>query len=728
MRWARTNANFHVQARIYIPMSERTNCLTLTRQAFLTGCRRLRARVRSWAVFGNSASRREASAWSGRLTDEKDSLLSLVHGMEKEFLSTGDGLERLSRQLGDIRRECQSLTELTLGQSQDAAVKFAFQLLKKAEDLMLASYEQYDQVFASFSELQERLARVSQQRDELMRVLLPLNFITTAFRIEASRHPAEVQQAFFTLADSVNRTVAEVRSTMERQFDELAASQQMALRLIGQISASVQQHRKEVSSTLAATRSQLSALGKALLSSGAGATNLVQRNQAVKRQISSMVMALQCQDITRQRIEHVGEAMDEMRAHLADQSATPARNAEMRHFVFHAGQIQLQQVQSVFDELNQAADTLKSGIQNLRSEAVAAAELAVRVGGTTQDANVASQCQAGIGKILGIMAQAVDKTAQIIAAFEPLQASFVDCTGKATALASDVRRAGLNAQVFAIHAPDGATLEVLAGRVHVISEEVIQQVARMGTSLNHTSETINNLRQRLEDFQLLCQAEEEVLTAESAVSRDKLADLEQAIPVQIRGVTGRQEIFAGSVEEVLANIQFPVTVAQASSRSIGFFQDLVAWGRAVDSGFLAETAAARRIDRLKSNYTMASERHAHAAALQPALAPASAGAAESALELFDDGANQWSTGGPPASSPGYSIERFDDSGSDAPAAAGAMGEIPRPGTPGQASCAARQPLAGGPAASGLTPPPPADLPARETSAASAGLGDNVELF
>jgi len=279
--------------------------------------------------------------------------------------------------------------------------------------------------------------------------------------------------------------------------------------LLHHVGNGIQQHRKEVASTLAASRSQLRALSEAFISSGAGAADLAQRNQAVTRHINGLVMALQCQDMTSQRIEHVGEAMAEMREHLdAGRAATPATDAETRQFIFQAGQIQLQQVQSVFDELNHAADSLKSGIQGLRADAGAAAELAVKVGGTALDAKIARSCQAGIGEILGIVNQAVQKIAVIISAFEPLQASFVDCTGKATALAGDVRLAGLNAQVFAIRTSDGATLEVLAGRVHVISEEVIEQVERMGAALNHTSGMVNNLRQRLEDFQIHGQAEQ----------------------------------------------------------------------------------------------------------------------------------------------------------------------------------------------------------------------------
>jgi hypothetical protein len=342
---------------------------------------------------------------------------------------------------------------------------------------------------------------------------------------------------------------------------------------------------------------------------------------------------------------------------------------------------------------------LKSGIESLRSDAGAAAELAVKVGGTALDAKVARQCQAGIGEILGIVKQAIQKTTEIIAAFEPLQASFVDCTGKATTLAGDVRHAGLNAQVFAIRTSDGATLEVLAERVHAISEEVIQQVEGMGAALNHTSEMVNNLRQRLEDFEVLCQMEQEVLAEESALSQKKLAELESAIPVQIQGVTQRQRAFALSVEEVLANIKFPATVAKAGSRSIGFFQELVAWGSEGGSEPAGDSAAAQKIDLLKSKYTMDSERHAHVAALQPVTEPAKAEDAQASIELFDDFA------------------------STAPAATVSLGEAMLFGERRE-----DQPRPTKLADAKASPPAPVISVAESTPAASGDLGGNVELF
>ena len=574
---------------------------------------------------------------SGRLGGEKDFLISLVHGMEKEFLATGEGLSQLAKQLNEIQKQCHSLTELTLGRDEDAAVQFAFQLLKKAEDLVLAGYEQYDHVFATFKELQQRLAQLGKQYDQLIRVLLPLNFITISFRIEASRHAAEVLEAFSTLAVNVNQKVNEVRSTLQRQFEDLAASERIASNLMEQVSGAIQKHREKVTATLANSRRNLRALSQALSSSGAGASNLSQLNQAVNGHIGGIVMAQQCQDITRQRIEHVGEAMDEIRAHLVDaRPATPDTDSENRRFVFRAGEIQLHQVQNVFGQLNGAADSLKSCIRNLRTEAGAAAEVAVKVGGTTLDANVASQSQAGIGEILDIVRQSLQRIAEIIAAFVPLQASFVDCTSQASGLARDVCVAGLNAQVFAVHASNGATLEVLAGRVRAISEDVIHLVVGMGAGLNHTTEMVTNLRQRLEDFETLGLAEQEILIEESVLSQKKLAELKDAIPVLIQSVNEQQVTFAQSVEKVLANVQFPVTVAAASTRSISFFRDLVAWGSDGGSESAFGSPVSQKIELLKSKYTMASEHDAHAAALKPVMVTTGATAAQSAIEMFDD--------------------------------------------------------------------------------------------
>lgn len=683
---------------------EKTGILQQVSRAFLAGCRGLRTRdwtfAKSFSPEFNDGPNaadgvedrpgRGAGEWVHRLADEKDFLISFVSGMESEFLATGEGLMGLSSQLSDIQKDCECLADLTNGQAHEAGAQFAFQLLKKAEDLVLASYDQYDHVFATFASLQERLAQLSRQHDKLMRVLSPLTFIMIAFRVEASRHPSEVRQAFLVLADNVNRTVTEVRGTVERQFEELAASERLARSLIEQVSATNERHRSEVVRTLEMSRNRLGALNDAVAISGTAASALAAINQAVNRHISGIIMAQQCQDITRQKIEHVGEAIDEMRAHLEDGLAKEcATDLETRQFVGHAAQIQLQQGRSVFKELDRAADTLLSGIESLRTEASAAHEVAVKLGSTMVNADVANLCLDGIGAVLGAVQQSVDRIAGILAAFQPLQARFIDCTGKATELAGDVRYAALNAQIFAINAPDGAALEALARRVRIISDEALEQVEIMGGALQDTIGLVNNLTQRLEDFQCMGQAEHAILADECALSMGKISALHAAVPPLVRRIATKQVVVARSVGEILATVQFPATVATASSRSIGLFQDLAVWSGEGADGLALESGASRKIDLLKTRYTMDSERHAHAAATQPA--------PENAPDPLAD------------------FEMFGESDTSLPKAQGLPGDTDVSGKSVEHPASPAGTAANAPAILEETP-------------ASEDLGDNVELF
>jgi hypothetical protein len=209
---------------------------------------------------------------------------------------------------------------------------------------------------------------------------------------------------------------------------------------------------------------------------------------------------------------------------------------------------------------------------------------------------------------------------------------------------------------------------------------------------------ISNIRQRLEDFQSLGQTEQEVLTNESALSKQKLSDLEGAIPVLIQSISQQQGVFARSVDTALANVHFPVAVAEASPRSIGFLRDLVAWGSEGGSAIVG-SAASQKIDSLKANYTMESERNAHSAALTQTPAPASAAAAETSIELFGE------LESPSPASSGSACEIFSESKpcEDQPRPAElAVGEV----TPLELE----HPLA------------------PEKASVSQGLGDNVEMF
>jgi hypothetical protein len=163
----------------------------------------------------------------------------------------------------------------------------------------------------------------------------------------------------------------------------------------------------------------------------------------------------------------------------------------------------------------------------------------------------------------------------------------------------------------------------------------------------------------------------------------------------IQDVSGQQNTFAGSVEAILSQIQFPATIAAARVRAEGFFHELVVWSRAGGSGAPMESGASQKLDQLKAKYTMASEREAHAAALGATRTEPPPADSQPAIELFEDldsttpslpsGADVLPHANSPAVSP--QVELFENE--VLPAASSANADQPNPG---------------------------------------AGLGDNVELF
>jgi len=254
----------------------------------------------------------------------------------------------------------------------------------------------------------------------------------------------------------------------------------------------------------------------------------------------------------------------------------------------------------------------------------------------------------------------------------------------------------LNAQLFAVHAPSGATLEVLAKQLGLVSDDAIEQVERLGNDHQRTAEMVNNLRQRLDDFQQLGRVEQEILTQEFAVSRQKLADVESAVPPRIRGITQQQAKFARSVEQTLAHVRFPDLVAAASARSLGFLGDLVDWSGDGEADLVGARGAALSIDRLQSHYTMASERATHSLAMPTAPAPAGGVALPSAVGQPQEAKNF--RGMPVADSAlaAQPARRVEPEPPDGPSFSG----IPKPSTR-------------------ITPAMPVSL---------QGLGENVELF
>jgi hypothetical protein len=539
------------------------------------------------------------------LLAEKQALETFTVSMEKEFLELGAQLKRIVELTREVRSRSSEIAEAASGHSEDAAIHFAFQLLKKAEDVVRASREQYAAVFAIFEKMQGDLAGISRERDSLMRTLAPLEATNTQFRIQACAFDEDTRSQFFALAEKTGAIVRDVRHAVGQRFEELDRSGRAIADLARKLAAMAAEQRQQTERMLSGTRAHLAALEDAVAASGRSAQSITAAGETIAGGVASAIMALQCQDMARQKFQHIGAAIDEMAAHLGAESDATDR----RHFLADASCVQLGQLEAVFDQLDQAARQVDGGLAQVAADAEKLAAGALRSGSATLDQHVIAQAIESIRAVLDVIASAVNSIRGMVELVLKLRATFSDCTSQVLGLALRLRLVALNAQIFAARVEAGAALEVVAHNTRLIADESMHQLAGISSRVTELVDAVVELEQRLGDYSELASMEHGVLSREAVESESRLRVLEQHLRAAMSAIQPVELRLAESIQAAIGSIGFPAEVARNRSRSVAFFGRMAGDRSSADS-------AHHKLKDLKQNYTMAHEREIHESAVR----------------------------------------------------------------------------------------------------------------
>lgn len=585
------------------------------------------------------------------LEDQKRTLETFTASMEEEFLQLGTLLGKITALVREVNAHARNIMNAAAGRTEDAAIQFAFQLLKKAEDLVNASREQYTSVFQVFEGLHADLARVAGERGALMRTLLPLGIITTQFRIEASALDEHTRGQFFTLAETIAGIVRDVQVAVGMRFEELDRTGRAAGETVSKLANLAEEQRRETERMLAETRAHLSALNEALLVSGRSAQSVSQAGSNIARGVGQAIVGLQCQDMARQKLQHIGAAIDEMIAHLASALSGGFRRAEetdCRHFLAEAGRVQLGQLRAVFAQLNGAAGEVSAGLEALSSDGKALAEHAVQCGGAALDGRIIQHAIESIHAVLGVIESAVTSLKSVVELILHLKSTFSDCTSQILGLALRLRNVALNAQIYAAYVEAGAALEVVAKNTRLIADESMQQLDGISSQVTQVVNSVTDLEQRLVDYSDLASMEQTLLAAEAAKAEQKLGELEQGLRAAVKSIAPLEQSLTAAIQDAVESIRFPALVATVGARSTSLFQGITEEYSQLDA------PSHVKVMELKRNYTMAHERAVHELAVGAAQSPG-VDSTEAALQRDGRGVDaEWDGPPEPSSAAGES--------------------------------------------------------------------------
>jgi len=545
---------------------------------------------------------------SRSLEEEKHALETFTTSMEEEFLQLGALLRKITMLARDVNNRSSEIVDAAAGRAEDAAIQFAFQLLKKAEDLVRASREQYATVFQLFEKMHIDLTRVARERGALMRTLSPLESTNTQFRIQACAFDENTRAQFFTLADAIAAIVGDVQSAVGQRFEELDRTGRATGELVAKLTAMATEQTEQTERMLAETRTHLSTLNEALQSSERAAQSIAQAGSNIAGGVGKAIVALQCQDMARQKFQHIGAAIDDMLGHLASGVTGKfggLEEADCRHFLADASRVQLGQLRAVFGQLDEAARQVDTGLSEVELDAKALADHALHSGAAALDGQIIDRAIASIHAVLGVIERAVSSIKSVLELVVKLKSTFSDCTSQILGLALGLRMVALNAQIFAAHVDTGAALEVVARTTRMIADESMQQLDEISARVTELVDSVVDLEQRLGDYAELAEIEQTLLSGEARESENKLRRLEQDLRAAIAAMGPMEKELAETIQHTIRSIRFPEAVAEEGSRSTGLFEQIAS--QYSDS----ETISHRKVQDLKRNYTMQHERAVH---------------------------------------------------------------------------------------------------------------------
>lgn len=529
--------------------------------------------------------------------------------VETTFVSIGNALHeqlRLSTSLVQQRQEFESFTSSV---AETNPVRRAIALVGDTVRRLDALNEESHALLEQLRAQHDEIARLHQNGARLERAIAPLRIVETLFRIESAGLPPETQAAFSALTQQIAELDLRVRDTFSLHFNALGITRNAILQVVRHLDTQRAEHDRAAATQRAAIRNSLASLedGIARLQPQAERTASLIRD--VDREANAMVVGLQYQDITRQKLEHVESGLATLRERVASGRAS-------RSYVSQSARLQAAQLSAVAGEQEQAVQSIAAGLHRIVAQLQGLESMTLHHG---DQRSVRRNVEATIdtaSEMLGSLGVAVERmdangraAMQAVAAFGTV-ASDLGCTIRE--LTWGIRLIALNAQVQAAQVARCDGLEVLARHTYIVSEETTRLTEAIGSDLGAIDAQLKLLAAQARSFG----EHTATAAAEFAESRKLEGEISGQRTRVLRAVDEFSPLLSRAHEHV-ARLQasglgqldtFALTALQAE------LEALCTWcGESEEPANAGD--AEQDFASLHQQYTMESERAIHEAAL-----------------------------------------------------------------------------------------------------------------
>jgi len=548
---------------------------------------------------------RLSAGWSRGLEGMAAELKVVAATTEDEFLAIGGRLQDFYQRGTGITALATEMLGEVAGEQVTQAMDGIANLLDEMGRYVANARQEIEASSATLSEILSLLEHVASPLSGFKKVNKVLRMLGISTKIESARL-GQSAAGFDTLASDVGDLAVQVNDKagviLKRKDDLTRAIEQT---LSGVLNAGAQQHEL-VLGILDRTRGSLAALTEVNARCSSSVAGISAVSEEVSRSIGEVVMSMQTHDIVRQQIEHVDQALTELKGRLASGTAgadevawvCELQSAQLRH----ASKELDGAVQAIIGNLKEVARQ-QSGLSN---ETRGMAGIADQTGGSffsemQKDITVVTAALLDSSKVNRSLCRAMSTVTDTVGEI----ASFV---GDIEKIGEEIKLIALNAQIKSAYTGDeGAALGVLAEAIQRLSIDAIDHTTVVSQTLHEiiaVTESLNNgvcsdssvleaevrdMVQGLSSLLGLLQSVNETLLHSLSSMDDAVTHLSSDIDRVTTGITVHRKV---------------AQVLEGAVRGLG--------GVMVEARRIAPAAGqGANLDELASRYTMHSERKIH---------------------------------------------------------------------------------------------------------------------
>ncbi len=422
-----------------------------------------------------------STAFRARLPERLERLTGALRRLpamtEEKFLLVGERLREISSGLKTITENAAEAGRIMSGEEALRAGIELEALFREMEHYFLAANRTAEQAGLSLSGIMQELAQLQKLMVGLKDQVGNLRMLKLLTNIQSATLAAR-GEGFSNVAADIGNLSLNVQKRTTTIIAKTKALHVDLNRAIGMLSAFAVRQRHLGGMVIAAMRKDIAALEAMNSKCAAKASDASRESAAIFRQVNNLVVALQFQDITRQQMEHAGEALAGVRRRLgyAGQGAEPAE-------VLSACALQSVQLGHTAEELNAAVGDITGSLQSIadRSGDFAAGihglfVTAEEIGGAS-----ISDMDKGLEAMSTAFAENLVTNRNLTATMLSVSEAMAEITAFAADIdyiGSEIRLIALNAIIKAAHAGrEGAAFGVIAETIKRQSVDICSQSA-----------------------------------------------------------------------------------------------------------------------------------------------------------------------------------------------------------------------------------------------------------